>query len=108
MRSLLCVDFYIFEITELEEKNKSFFNIFMFELKLYTRAVQTPVFLPPAPVPAPAKKTPAPAENFKLVCKFVKIGNFYSLKWKHHCNMHDARYCICKTRRIFSSGKTYS
>ena len=24
------------------------------------------------------------------------------------CNMHDARYCICKTRRIFSSGKTYS
>ena len=84
------------------------------------RAVQTPVFLPPAPVPAPAKKTPAPAENFKLVCKSVKIGNFYSLKWKHHlcflilhfaltfCNMHDARYCICKTRRIFSSGKTYS
>ena len=59
------------------------------------------------------KKTPAPAENFKLVCKFVKIEKFYSLKWKHHLcfllklrilrinvNMHNARYCICKMRRI--------
>ena len=53
------------------------------------RAVQTPVFSPPAPAPAKknsgsGKKTPAPKENFKLVCKCVKIGNFYSLKWKHH------------------------
>ena len=40
-------------------------------LCLNFRAVQTPVFSPPA-------------ENFKLVCKFVKIGIFYSLKWKHH------------------------
>ena len=59
------------------------------ELFFSVRAVQTPVFSPPAP----ARKTPAPAENFTLVCKFVKIGNFYSLKWKHHlCFLFDTSH----------------
>ena len=51
-------------------------------------AVQTPVFSPPAPAPAPAKETPAPGKKLRLrqkilgLCKFVKVGNFYSLNWK--------------------------
>ena len=44
---------------------------------VHDRAVQTPVLSPPARA---KKKTPALAENLKLACKFVKIGNFYSLK----------------------------
>ena len=51
----------------------------MNKLSHHDSAVQTPGFSPPAPAPAPAKKTPAPAENLSLRCKFVKIGNFYSV-----------------------------
>ena len=47
---------------------------------VYDSAVQTPVLSPPAPAPAPAsgKKTPAPAENFRLVqiCQNWKFLQF--------------------------------
>ena len=55
-------------------------------MNLGISAVQTPVLSPPAL----AKKTPAPGKKLRLrqkilgLCKFVKIGNFYSLNWKHH------------------------
>ena len=54
----------------------------------HNSAVQTPVFSPPAPAPAPAKETSAPGKKLRLrqkilgLCKFVKVGNFYSLNWK--------------------------
>ena len=48
-------------------------------------AVQTPVLSPPAPRKnsGSEKKTPAPAENFRLV-QISQNWNFYSLNWKHH------------------------
>ena len=96
-------------------------------------AVQTPVLSPPAPAPAkktpaPAKKTPAPGKELRLLqkilglCKFIKIGNFYSLNWKRHlcflfntshsshqhfviCMMHGIVFA--KTRRKVNVVKTF-
>ena len=76
-------------------------------LSLYSyvcSAVQTPVLSPPAPAPAkktpaPAKKTPAPGKKLRLrqkilgLCKFVKIGNFYSLNWKSHLCFFEQALC---------------
>ena len=62
-------------------ENKFITAIAQCNIPFASRAVQTLVFSPSASAKknsGSGKKSPALAENFKLVCKFVKIGNFYS------------------------------